>query len=122
MTELVRKQLAEAGIRLVAETESHFLFARENLMALVERRGTEVGLICLLAAVLVSATILLFFSTRLGVQLMKPHPALRAALAYSSDDATDPDEIMFTRRSAPDSTSLFATSSEFDFSSLTLLR
>ena len=39
----VRQRLAVSAIQLVAETSSHFLFTRKNFIALVERRGEEIG-------------------------------------------------------------------------------
>jgi hypothetical protein len=43
ISDVVRLRLETAGIQLVAETDSHFLFTRENCIALVERRGGEAG-------------------------------------------------------------------------------
>ena len=45
MTGSAREQLARLGIQLVAETAAHFLFARDNCIALVERRGGDFGTI-----------------------------------------------------------------------------
>jgi hypothetical protein len=45
VTAQATEQLAKAGIRLAAETASHFLFTRDNFIALVERRGAGFGAI-----------------------------------------------------------------------------
>ena len=36
-------RLAASNIQLVAETESHYLFVRDNCIALVERRENTIG-------------------------------------------------------------------------------
>jgi hypothetical protein len=43
MEEAIREWLAASGIQLAAETESHYLFTRDNCIALVERRGNSIG-------------------------------------------------------------------------------
>jgi hypothetical protein len=43
VTEQTRARLAERGIQAVAETESHVLYARDNLIALLERRHGTIG-------------------------------------------------------------------------------
>jgi hypothetical protein len=43
VTERTRARLSERGIQIVAETESHMLYARDNLIALVERRHDTIG-------------------------------------------------------------------------------
>jgi len=43
VTSPAREQLANLGIQLVAETQSHFLFTRENMIALVARTSEGFG-------------------------------------------------------------------------------
>ena len=43
MTETARQKLAQVGIQLAAETETHFLFTRDQCLALVWRRGESFG-------------------------------------------------------------------------------
>jgi hypothetical protein len=37
------ESLAASGILLAAETETHYLFTRDNCIALVERRASSIG-------------------------------------------------------------------------------
>ncbi len=43
ISDVVRQRLAALQIQVVTETQSHILFTRENFIAVVERRGDEIG-------------------------------------------------------------------------------
>ena len=40
MQQVATERLAASGIQLAAETDAHYLFVRDNCIALVERRGS----------------------------------------------------------------------------------
>jgi hypothetical protein len=43
LEQTLTERLSASGIQLAAETEAHYLFVRDNCIALVERRATSIG-------------------------------------------------------------------------------